>query len=153
MEINEAITKAKEMMERKKEQLELQKAKWTKIKEEQQKRDILLSESKKKLKKELLNKWREKAEEFLKEEDNVEGIKFIGENGRFFALERGNRYALYLSSDGSFKEQHWGMYMGNNYIIKLSNDMYDAFGLETLQIMVDVDFKALVIQQILRYKK
>jgi hypothetical protein len=150
MEIKEAIIKAKEMMEKRKEQLELQKEKWAKIKVEQQQKDIQLRESKKKLEKELLNKWREKADEFFKAQDNVEGIKFIEEKGGHFALERGDRYALYLCSDGSFKEQYWGMYMGNSNIQKVNSA---GFGIEKIKRILRLNLKELVIEQILELGK
>ncbi|MBI4980470.1 hypothetical protein HZC30_02835 [Candidatus Woesearchaeota archaeon] len=150
MKIQEAITKAKEMMEDRKKQLQLQKEKWAKIKLQQQQKDILLRESKKKLKKELLNKWHEKVDEFFNDKDNIMGIKFIEENSKYFALERGDRYALYLCSDGSFKEQGWGMYMGDNNIQKVNLDGLD---IEKIERILRLNLKELVIEQILELGK
>lgn len=88
MEIQEAITQARKRIENRKKQQEIQKEKWEKIKEEQQKKDILLRERKKKLKKELLKECCEKVNEFLRDKNNIEGITFLEEKGRHFTLEQ-----------------------------------------------------------------
>ena len=146
MEINEAIIKAREILEHRKKQLQIQREKWTKIKHQQVNKEVLLRESKK----ELFHRLREKANELLKDKKNVVGIKFIEENGSFFTLDHGFKYAIYLCSDGSFKDQSWGMYIGDKNIHKLDIYCYD---IETIRRVLTLDFKELLIKQILEIGK
>ena len=90
----------------------------------------------------MLRKRKEKKGEFLKDKENVEGIKFIEEMGGHFTLEQGLKYAIYLCSDGSFKQHRWGMYMGNNNIVNIK---YGSIH-ETVS---KLDLKNLLVKQIL----
>lgn len=146
MEIKGAITQAKEMMESRKKQLQIQKEKWAKIKHQQVNKEVLFRESKK----ELLYRLQEKANELLKDKENVEGVKFIEEKGGFFTLDKGFKYAIYFYSDGSFKEQWWGMYMRDKNIQKVDIYCYD---IETIWRILTLDFKELLIKQILEIGK
>lgn len=102
------------------------------------------------LKKELLKECCEKINEFLKTNDNVEGIRFLEENGGHFTLKREWRSALYLCSDGSFKEQGWGMYMGDHNIQKRKINWLDV---DDLKQILRLSLKELLIEQILELRK
>jgi len=100
-------------------------------------------------KKELLQKLQDKARKFLKDKNIREGIQFIEERSNFFTLDRDYKYAIYLSQNGSLKEQHWGMYMGNENIQKF--DIH-GHGCDTIYRILSLDLKEELIQQILNCK-
>lgn len=105
----------------------------------------------KKRKQELLQQIIEKSNRI--NEEVREGIRFLESRKRYFRLHSETKIALYLYSNGSLHVQLWGFMMGDKYIEKLKKDMYDYFDFETLQALVDIDFKSLVIQQIVGCKK
>ncbi len=144
MEIQAAITTAKEMMEMGKKHLQIQVEKSGEIKAE---RYNPLPDSKG----ESFKKMREKANEFIKDKENVEGIKFLEENGEHFTLERRWKHAFYLCSNGSFKQQRWGMYMGNKDYIT-SAKSYD-FSKDETEMISSLNFKGLLVKQILEIGK
>ena len=126
MEIKEAITKAKELTEERKKILQVQVENWAKIDSEREE----------------LKNGCEKKNKFLQDKENVEGIKFLEENGAHFTLNHGRKDAIYLCSDGSFKLQRWGMYMGNDNIVNIK---YSSIH-ETVS---KLDLKNLLVEQIL----
>ena len=126
MEIKEAITKAKELNEERKKNLQVQVENLAKIDSEREE----------------FKNGCEKKNKFLKDKDNVEGIKFLEENGAHFTLNHGRKDAIYLCSDGSFKLQRWGMYMGNDNIVGIK---YSSVH-ETVS---KLDLKELLVKQIL----
>ena len=99
--------------------------------------------------KELVQKLREKIRHLFKDNSVKDGIEFIEKRNDFFTLDRGRKYAIYLSQNGSLKEQHWGMYMGNENIQKFDIHGYDH---DTIYRILSLDFKKELIQQILKCK-
>ena len=126
MEIKEAITKAKELNEERKKNLQVQVENLAKIDSEREE----------------FKNGCEKKNKFLKDKDNVEGIKFLEENGAHFTLNHGRKDALYLCSNGKFQLHRWGMYMGDNNIVSIK---YSSIH-ETVS---KLDLKELLVKQIL----
>ena len=126
MEIKEAITKAKELTEERKKILQVQVENWAKIDSEREE----------------LKNGCEKKNKFLQDKENVEGIKFLEENGAQFTLNHGRKDAIYLCSNGKFQLQRWGMYMGNDNIVNIK---YSSIH-ETVS---KLDLKNLLVEQIL----
>ena len=126
MEIKEAITKAKELTEERKKILQVQVENWAKIDSEREE----------------LKNGCEKKNKFLQDKENVEGIKFLEENGAHFTLNHGRKDAIYLCSNGKFQLQRWGMYMGNDNIVGIK---YSSVH-ETVS---KLDLKNLLVEQIL----
>lgn len=143
MEIHEAITKAKEIMKERKKKLKIPVEKLEELKAKQYNP---LPDSKG----ELYHKLREKVNKFIKDRGNVDGIKFLEENGTYFVIERRWKHAFYLCSNGSIKQQRWGTYMGDNHIVsaKISD-----FSNDSLEMILSLNFKELLVKQILEIGK
>ena len=139
MNIPEAIATAQERIAQQKIKLQQEREHWNEIKHLQVNKEVAVKTQKN----ELLQKLREKGR--ATDQELLEGIHFIESSGHHFTLHSGRKIALYLCSDRSFQVQQWGMYMGDKYIKPLERDHFDV---ETLQKVLDADFKELAVKQI-----
>ncbi len=146
MNIRDAIVITKETMARNKKQVLIGPDNLTKIKQFRADKKEALKEQKQKILQQLYEKGRKTDKELL------EGIRFIESQGEYFRVHDGGSDALYLCSDGTFKVQYWGNYLGDNYIKKLKREE-QYYGFDVLLEVLNSDFKALAVEQILKIRK
>ena len=145
MSITEAILKvkpkiqARKLAERKKKRLEAQKQKQQDEEEYQESKRMLSL---------LRKKWLP-LKKAIKDKELMKGIKFLESQDKHFRLVGGNRWAVYLGSDGRFRMQRWGMYMGTSFIKPLTLDNIYFIDEKDIEKVVKMDLKKEVEKQVL----
>ena len=89
-------------------------------------------------------------EKLLKDADIMEGIKFLEREKEYFRLCSGRNWAVYFCSDGKFKLQRWGMYLGDGYIKPLTIDNIHFLDAKDIETVAKMDFKNEIKKQILK---
>ena len=100
--------------------------------------------------KQVKNRWFSKKEELMKDYELIEGIKFLESEEKHFQICDGHHWAVYFCSDGKFKMQRWGMYMGSDYIRPITLDNIDFIDEKKIKKVVKMDFKKELKKQLLQ---
>jgi len=147
MEINDAIQKVKPKIEESK--LTAKKKKEDEARKEREEEKELHQQNTRQLRG-VKNKWFSKREELVKDTELMTGIKFLESNGEYFHLCSGNHWAVYFCSDGKFKMQRWGMYMGNEFIRPITLENIYFIEQKDIEKVANLDFKEELKKQILQ---